>query len=78
MCFLREEGADVKIRIEKKEQGCSSVWLDDKRLETVLGYSISCKPGNQFVLHLDISMSEDQFDVNLKNEIGSNAICKLV
>lgn len=70
----------MKIKIRANKIGYTEIWLDDKRLECVTGYSISYEPepGNQFVLHLDISMSEDLFEIDLKNKIDSNAFCKLV
>lgn len=70
----------MKVKIEANEIGQTAIWLDDKRLECVLGYSISSVPGpgNRFVLHLDIDMTPDLFKVDLKNEIDSHAFCKLV
>lgn len=70
----------MKIKIRANKIGYTEIWLDDKRLECVLGYSISSVPGpgNQFVLHLDIDMTPDLFKVDLKNEIDSHAFCKLI
>lgn len=70
----------MKIKIRANELGHTEIWLDDKRLGCVFGYSISSVPGpgNQFVLRLNIDTTPDLFKVDLKNEIDSHAFCKLV
>ena len=71
----------MKIKNEANEIGQTTIWLDDKRLECILGgYGISSVPGSRsrFVLHLDIDMTPDLFNVDLKNKIDSHAFCNLI
>lgn len=66
----------MKITLKGNEARGTEIWLDDKRLEQVLNYSLISPNAGEFVLRLDIAVTE--LVVDLKTEQDSCGFYHLV